>query len=159
MWGRAPLTKYVALKWAKGELLTHCILTLRIHLASTIPNVYTLLDEILLYSSDSRLVEQEIISSKGKGVCLILDALDEYIPAESGEGDLVYSVIRGRILQQATVLVTSWMSANTNELEEVFDVRYNLAGISESDIDLYIAKLPTKLQQDIMTVFNINYNV
>ena len=157
--GKTALTKYMALKWAKGELLTHCILTLQVPLMSTIPNVHTLLDEVLLYYSESHLVEQEIISSEGRGVCLIFDALDEYTPAESGKGDLVYSVIRGEFLQQATVLVTSRISANTNELEEVFNMRYNLTGFSRSDIDLYVAKLPTKLQQDITTVFNVNYNV
>ena len=157
--GKSALTNYMALKWAKGELLTHCILTLQVPLMSAITNVHALLDEVLPFYSDTHLVEQEIYSTEGRKVCLILDALDEYTPAEDEKRDLVYSVIRGKFLQQATILVTSRISAKTHKLEEAFDMRYNLTGFSRSDIDLYVAKLPTKLQQDILTVFNINYNV
>ena len=156
--GKSALTKHVALKWAKGELLTHCILALRISLASTIPNVHTLLDEVLPFHPDSHLVEKEICSSEGRGVCLILDALDEYTPADSNKGDLVYSIIRGQFLQEASVLVTSRMCAKLNELTEAFNMWYNLTELS-FDTGRYIAKLPPKLQQDIQTVFHLNYNV
>ena len=51
-------------------------------------------------------------------MCLILNALDEYTPAESGKGDLVYSVIIGVnffIKQLCSILIAhltnlcSWM--------------------------------------------------
>ena len=154
--GKSALTKYMALKWAKGELLPHCILTLRIPLAFTIPSVHTLLDEVLPYYPVPHLVEKEINSSEGRGVCLILDALDEYTPADGSKGDFIYSIIKGIFLQEATVLVTSRMCAKVNELTEAFNLWYNQTVFSSFDIDLYnIAELPPKLQQDIQTVFNV----
>ena len=157
--GKSILTRYMALKWAKGELLTNCLLAIRVPLMSTIPDVRTLLEKSLLYYPDSSLVQQEINRSKGEGVCFILDALDEYSPAEKGDNDLVYSLIRSETLQQATVLVTSRMFPKVNELKKVFKRRYEVIGFGKSDIDLFIEKLPFKLQLDISTVFKANYNV
>ena len=160
--GKSTLTRYMALKWAEGELLTHCDLAIRIPLTSTIPNLQTLLNKALPHYSDSDIyvVEQEIYRSKGRGVCLIIDALDEYTPAEKGKDDIVDSLLKREVLQKATVLVTSRMCPRVSGFEKAFNMRYDVIGFSGHDIQSYIDKLPSEqLQGEILKVFELNYNV
>ena len=158
--GKSTLTKYMALKWAEGELLTYCDLAILIPLMSTIPNLQALLNKALSSYSDLEQVERDINHSQGRGVCFILDALDEYTPAKRGKDDLVDSLLKREVLQQATVLVTSRMCARVNELKKAFKIRYNVIGFIEHDIFKYINKLQSKkLQEEILTVFEVNYNV
>ena len=154
--GKSTLTRYMALKWATGELLTHCILTFHIQLLSTIPNFCELFE-----GEPFTTVRKEIEENEGKGVCFILDALDEYVPAKKGKDDFVYDLLRRKTLVQSTVIVTSRNNSRVQELINVNTFSYmdEIDGFSTQSLMSYVDQLPEHLKSTVSSVFEININV
>ena len=159
--GKSTLTRYMALNWAEGELLTHCVLTIRSELFLTVSSLNQLLSKAYKDFTKTPQVETEIKDVEGKGVCFILDAFDEYIQADRGRDDFIDDLLKRESLQHATVIMTSRNCTKIDELinTKTFSTHYEVIEFSKSDIDRYVNQLPSKLKANISKVFDLNFHV
>lgn len=106
--GKTTLTWKVAQDWAKGKLFKKHELVVRVSLRDLLDEPDGVWQLLPLGSEQRRkAVEKELLDKNGKGTLLILDGWDELSFDQRKKGSLLYRLIRGDILSQCAVIVTS----------------------------------------------------
>ena len=159
--GKTVLVKEAAYKWAIGELLDDkrllIALFLRDHYIQSVRSLQDLLKELVQYDDEMfTQVNRFIIQNNGKGVAFLIDGFDEY-PAEFQNKSFIYQLICGRILQRATVVVTSRPNA-TSKLLNIVHKRVEILGFAEEQRNDYIkASLNKKAKRKTLEEYlNLN---
>lgn len=143
--GKSTLTRYTAKMWADKLTLVHCKLLLYVPLLTTIDTLdasikvhtYDVLDQ-----GTRLLVTEEISSSMGKGICLLLDSFDEYTPHRDKRMDYIFKVLEQNILTELTIIMTSRQEVVT-DIRKYFHPRVvEISGFNSEQIQSYITKLP-----------------
>ena len=140
--GKTTLLRHIAKQWAEGEYLQNFPLVVLVLLGHTPSSRITNLDNMLEYRShgypDTASVARELGRTGGKGICFLLDALDEYLPQE---GDFIHRLIKGQTLPDAAMIVTSRPNASY-DLQQHFTRKIEVVGFLENQIQQYISELP-----------------
>ena len=109
--GKTTMLRHIAKKWAEGKLLQSFQLVILIRLGHIPSSKITDLEDMLKYISpnhDTASVARELGRTGGKGICFLLDALDEYTPQIPKDHDYIYRLIKGAVsLPNASMIVTS----------------------------------------------------
>ena len=107
--GKTTLTWKVSQDWAKGELFKDCKMVIRVSLRdlpedpTSIWQLFPVIGSVELRQS----VEQQLLNTNGKDTVFILDGWDELSLNQRKRGSLLYQIVRGDILPQCTVIITS----------------------------------------------------
>ena len=107
--GKTTLSRYVSQKWAQGEMLQECWLVLLLHLRETVISKAQTIEEFF-YHDDKKLqdaVVAYIKETSGRGVLLIFDGFDELSLKERTQQSLFLDIIKGKVLCQSAVIITS----------------------------------------------------
>ena len=140
--GKTTLLRHIAKQWAEGEYLQNIPLVVLVPLGHTPSSRITNLDSMLEYHShgypDTANVARELGRTGGKGICFLLDALDEYLPQE---GDFIHRLIKSQTLPDAAVIVTSRPNASY-DLQQHFTRKIKVVGFLKHQIQQYISELP-----------------
>ena len=113
--GKSTFAWKACRKWAKGKILTEYELVILIRMRDESVRKATCLGDLIQYPRDPAIhqrVIEEMIVTGGKGVLLLLEGYDELPASLREEGSLFRNVIKGDILDEGTVVVTSrhWAS-------------------------------------------------
>ena len=107
--GKTTLTREISQKWAKDELLKEYWLVLLLHLRERDISEAKAIDDFF-YHDDTDLQHAMIKfvrERSGSGVLLIFDGFDELSFIERSEKSLFLDIIKGKILSECAVVVTS----------------------------------------------------
>lgn len=108
--GKTTLVHKVSQDWANGELHMQDIqLLFLVHLRHLLNDSNVTLHDIIKYCYPDESIADRIQRSSGKGLCFILDGLDEYTPNK--QNTFIYKLIQREILPMAVVIVASRPSA------------------------------------------------
>jgi len=140
--GKTTLLRHITQQWAEHKYLQNFPLVVLVPLGRTPGTRITNLESMLEYHShgypDTASVARELGLTGGKGICFLLDALDEYLPQE---GDFIYQLIKGQTLPDAAVIVTSRPTASYH-LRQHFKRKIEVVGFNKHQIQQYISALP-----------------
>ena len=158
--GKTVLVKEAAYKWAIGELLKDkrllIVLFLRDHYIQSVRSLQDLLKELVQHDDEMFThVNRFITQNNGKGVAFLIDGFDEY-PVELQNKSFIYQLICNRILQKATVVVTSRPNA-TSKLLNIVHKRIEILGFAEEQRNDYIkASLKKAKRKKLEEYLNLN---
>ena len=157
--GKTTLLRHIAKKWVEREYLQNFPLVVLVPLGHTPSSRITNLDNMLEYHShgypDTASVARELGRTGGKGICFLLDALDEYLPQE---GDFIHRLIKSQTLPDAAVTVTSRPNASY-DLQQHFTRKIKVVGFLKHQIQQYISELPPSSAVIISEYLNQHRNV
>ena len=149
--GKTTLVHKIARDWASGgDVLTNAklVFLIPLHVLDPEKSDHTLSDllkSILWNKSDLESVCRNVTELHGKGVCFILDGLDEYKQRDS-ESSVVYALTHNThkwYLPDAMVIMTSRPVATTDIRRECTITKYiEVIGFSKEQIHEYIDKFP-----------------
>ena len=121
--GKTTFSRFISSEWAKCKILQEYWLVLLLHLREKQISKATSIEEFF-YHDDHELqkeVVKFVLKQSGKGVLLILDGFDELSLQERNVKSLLLDVIKGCILRECAVIVTSrpYASRPVQELQSV----------------------------------------
>ena len=139
--GKTTLAHKVVKDWAQDLVLKGAELVYLISLRLLTSEHDSKLSSILnkFHYSEGNMLQQIIEEIYGKGVCFILDGLDEY-PPQSEENPLIYALLNKSYLPEAMVIVTSRpvsASAYKSSFKQI-----EVFGFSRKDIFEYVNSFP-----------------
>ena len=147
--GKTTLVHKVARDWATGEdVLTgaRMVFLIPLRVLHSKKNYHTLSVLLSLFywdKSELESVVDEIKRQYGKGVCFILDGLDEYQLDEDEEQSIINPLIFKTVLPHAMVIVVSRPAATADLKNELcFSRHIEVIGFSTNNIYEYINKFP-----------------
>ena len=142
--GKSTFAWKLCRKWSKGKILSQFKLVLLLRLRDKhVREAKTLYDLIYYHDSKKRtLFVEQIDVFNGKNVLLLFEGYDE-LPAQlqRDEESILFQIISGRCLPEATVLVTSRHSASGFLLEkykERISQHIEILGFTKTNIQTYI---------------------
>jgi len=159
--GKTTLLRHIAKEWAEGHFLQKFSLVILLPLGDIDSSRITDLESMLKYRSpdqDTASVVRELGRTSGKGICFLLDALNDYTPQTPENDDYVYKLIKGVVtLAKAAMIVTS----RVNDLisEQHFTRKIVVVGYSEHQIEQYINALPHHVANKLSKYLNFHTNV
>ena len=107
--GKTTLTRKACYEWASDQLLSQYYLVLLLSLRDT--HVFKVTSIDTLFNHEDNDIQQETIRyikrTNGKGVLLIFEGFDELSIEERNENSFILKVVKGEILSECSVLVTS----------------------------------------------------
>ena len=109
--------------WANGELLQEYWLVLLLHLRERTISKAQVIDDFFYH--DDQMVQNATITfikeTSGRGVLIIFDGFDELSLTQRQEQSLFLDIIKGRVLNECAVVITSrpYASRPVQELESV----------------------------------------
>ena len=143
--GKTTLVRKVVKDWVQGLVLKGAELVYLISLRSLtsehnkLPNI---LSPFHFQENTRQEVSDNIEKVDGKGVCFILDGLDEY-PPQNYEKSLISALINRSYLPEAMVVVTSRPAAASTYLPNMSSFKQiEVFGFSREDIFKYINNFP-----------------
>ena len=142
--GKTTLVHKVVKDWAQGLVLKGAQLVYLVSLRLLTSERNRKLSSILnqFHYSEGNVLQQNIEESYGKGVCFILDGLDEY-PPQSEENPLIYALLDMSYLPEAMVIVTSRPAAASAYLPNKSSFKQiEVFGFSRKDIFEYVDSFP-----------------
>ena len=142
--GKTTLVHKVVKDWVQGLVLKGAELVYVISLRLLISKRDSKLSSILnqFHYSEGNVLQQNIEEVDGKGVCFILDGLDEY-PPRSKEKCPIYALIDKSYLPEAMVIVTSRPAAASAYLPNKSSFKQiEVFGFSRKDIFEYVDSFP-----------------
>ena len=139
--GKTTLVHKVVKDWAQGLVLKGAELVYLISLRLLTLKHDSKLSSILnkFHYSEGNVLQQNIEEMSGKGVCFILDGLDEY-PPQSEENTLIYALLDKSYLPEAMVIVTSRPAAASAYKSSFKQIE--VFGFSRKDIFEYVNSFP-----------------
>ena len=139
--GKTTLAHKVVKDWAQGLVLKGAELVYLISLRLLTSERDSKLSSILnqFHYSEGNVLQQIIEEIYGKGVCFILDGLDEY-PPQSEENPLIYALLDKSYLPEAMVIVTSRPAAASAYKSSFKQIE--VFGFSRKDIFEYVDSFP-----------------
>ena len=143
--GKTTLVHKISQDWAQGKAILqgarHMFLVTLRHLnySKRDKSVSDIID--VFYDSEEikRVVENEIKMCRGRGVCFILDGLDEY--QNSNEESVISELINKKVLPSSVVIVASRPAA-TQSLRDKCARRTEVVGFTKDQIDTYVETYP-----------------
>ena len=146
--GKTTLTNRFSQDWGRGKLLNIKLIKLLflVHLRGFFNNPSITLRDILscYYTQESKHMVDQIIQfsvdHNGKGLCFVLDGLDEYNP-ESIRRTFIFKLIKRELLPKSIVIVASRPAA-TAKLRKIATKQIEVIGFLKSQIYEYIEKYP-----------------
>ena len=142
--GKTTLVHKVVKDWGQGLVLKGAELVYRISLRLLTSERDSKLSSILnkFHYSEGSVLQQNIEEINGKGVCFILDGLDEY-PPQSEENPLIYALLDKSYLPEAMVILTSRPAAASAYLPNKSSFKQiEVFGFSRTDIFEYVDCFP-----------------
>ena len=146
--GKTTLVHKIARDWASGgDILTNAklvfLVPLRILDHEKVGHTLSdLLESIYWNKSDLESECSKIIELTGKGVCFILDGLDEYKQRDS-KSSVVYALLHKRFIPDAMVIVASRPVATAGLRRNcVITKHIEVIGFSKNQIYEYIERFP-----------------
>lgn len=112
--GKTTLVHKITQDWAKGSKNGALRLVLLVSLRVLNKPNLDLIDILNLFK-DLKVSKQIIEARNGKGVCFILDGLDEFSPPD-GRYSLIYKLINRHYLTKCTIIVASRPAATEERL-------------------------------------------
>ena len=149
--GKTTLVHKVVKDWAQGLVLKGAEFVYLISLRPLTSEHDNKLSSILssFHFSGESVLQQNIEEVDGKGVCFILDGLDEYLP-RSKETSLIYALIDKSYLPEAMVIVTSRPAAASAYLPNKSSFKQiEVFGFSRKDIFEYVDSFPFSKSSNI----------
>ena len=143
--GKTTLVHKVAKDWAMNRSIlvgAKLVILVPLRLLSSSIGDTRLHDILKLYLLKKKIkkVKNHIEECMGKGVCFIIDGLDEF-QSRNDKGNSVYKLLRKRILPNAMVIVASRPVGVVN-LRRHSSKRVEVLGFSRKNIFEYIKKYP-----------------
>ena len=146
--GKTTLVHKIARDWASGgDILTNAkmVFLVPLRVLDHTKDSHTLSDILKLFyfdMSNINSVSNEINKLQGKGVCFILDGLDEYSICDS-RSSVVYALIQKRFFPAAMVIVTSRPVATADLRKDCTVIEHiEVLGFSKDQIYKYIDIFP-----------------
>ena len=139
--GKTTLVHKVVKDWVQGFVLKGAELVYLISLRQLTSEHDSKLSSILnkFHYSKGNMLQQNIEEVDGKGVCFILDGLDEYSP-QSKENPFIYALLDKSYLPDAMVIVTSRPAAASAYKSSFKQIE--VFGFSRKDIFEYVDSFP-----------------
>ena len=140
--GKTTLMHKLSQDWEKGEVLSSYLLFL-VHLRRFNNRSDVQLSNILqattlnFTNDDIKEMCKLIEKNSGKGVVFALDGLDEYSPKLGESGNFIYSLIEGKQLTNAVVIVASRPAA-TQQFRSEASKHVEVLGFLEPQIHEYV---------------------
>ena len=137
--GKTTLVHKLARDWAEGKILDGAEMVFQIFL-QVLRKDETLSDVLEMYYNDvdqCMTVVSSIEKSRGKGVCFILDGLDEYQPIDKTR-TVIYRLLSKRFLHSSMVIVASRPVGFITDLRQHSDKRIEIIGFSKEQIFEYL---------------------
>ena len=137
--GKTVLAKEIAFRWAKKELLQNIELALLIYLRDPRMREIKSVTQLLQLFTSTKIacdVADYIQECNGSGVAFVIDGFDEY-PSSLQHSSLIVDIIRGEILHNAMVVITSQPTA-TVSLHDHVDRRIDILGFAKEEREQYI---------------------
>ena len=140
--GKTTLVHKVIKDWAEGEVLTKAkyLFFVTLRLLNSEGRDETLSDLLeQFYSNDEELKTTRdcIEKNDGKGVCFVIDGLDEYQPQNKTKS-VIYKLLDKTSLPRAMIIVSSRPSATAILKKDVVTKRIEVFGFSKQQIFEYI---------------------
>ena len=154
--GKTTLVHKVVKDWAKGYVMctAELVFLIKLRLFNFEINDDILSDILTLYYHDKtalKIVSKTMEREQGKGVCFIIDGLDEYQP-QNKRKSVFYALLEKRYLPQAMVIVSSRPAAATASLrEKVVAKQIEVFGFTKKQIFDYIDSFPFSSSSGIGT--------
>ena len=163
--GKTTLLRHIAQQWAVGNFLQHFSLVLLFQLVHTPSSRITNLKSMLSYLFPDQdiasiaSIARELDSTRGEGICFLLDAIDEYTPQSPETEDYIYNLIKSDlkpILPKAAVIVTS---RGNHSITEKHLRKIIVHGFLEHQIKQYINALPPSNATFVSDYFDNHRNI
>ena len=171
--GKSTLCWQLCQSWLEGRLKYPWDLVVLVEVRDETTRNASSVYDLLYHPNDTirQSIALEVQKRKGEGLLIIFDGYDELSDYQRNELSVLEQILSDRLLQKATVLVTSRPIA-TGILPAKFkldlDQRIVISGFNESDIQSYITlacKENTKLLKALRTyvssrpfIFSVMYN-
>ena len=143
--GKTTLVHKFSQDWGWGKLqLNNIRLVFLVHLRGFFNNPDIMLRDIVkrYYMQESKHMVDKVIKysevHNGRGLCFILDGLDEYSPNSKSE-TFIFQLITRRLLPKSVVIVASRPAA-TAKLRNIATRQVEVIGFLKQQIDDYIEK-------------------
>ena len=141
--GKTTLVHKFSKDWGRGKLQFNIIrLVFLVHLRGFFNNPDIMLRDIVqqYYMQESKHMVDEVIKysevHNGRGLCFVLDGLDEYRPDSKNE-TFIFQLIKRQLLPKSIVIVASRPAA-TAKLRNIATRQVEVIGFLKQQIDDYI---------------------
>ena len=141
--GKSTLCWQLCRLWLKGKLQHEWDLVVLVEISDeAIRKVTSVYD--LLYHPDDKIrksLAQEIQKRGGEGLMVIFDGFNELSDDQRSEFSLVQRILSNRVLEKATIVVTSCPIAKNDfpyQFIQTLDEHIEIVGFNETDIQMYI---------------------
>ena len=121
--GKTTLSRNVSQKWAEGKILQEYWLVVLLHLRESEISKAQMVDDFFYH--DNKKLHDAVVTfikeTSGKGMLVIFDGFDELSLTERSKKSLFLDVIKGKVLSECAVVVTSrpYASRSVQELQSV----------------------------------------
>lgn len=121
--GKTTLSRFIVKKWAEGKVLQNFWLILLLHLREA--DISKAKEVGVFFSHYHAEIQEQVIrfvkERNGRGVLLFFDGFDELSLEERSEKSLVLDTVKGSVLRECAVIVTSrpYASQPVQELQSV----------------------------------------
>ena len=150
--GKTTLVNKLTQDWAQGKAILQgarhvFLITLRhLNYSKRDESVSDIIDIFYDCEEIRKVVENEIKKSRGRGVCFILDGLDEY--QNSIKESIVHQLINKKVLPSSMVIVASRPAA-TYFLRDECARRVEVVGFTKDQINTYVETYSFESLDDI----------
>ena len=144
--GKTVLAKEIAYCWATNEILPEIKIVFLLYLRD--PQLQKIIStkQLVEYMSMGCIDDQQItvitkylVNENGQQLCIVMDGFDEY-PSALQENSFFIDIIKGEILPEAIVVVTSRPTA-TVSLHDHVDRRIDILGLPQEERVKYISQV------------------
>ena len=139
--GKTTLSRKISHKWATNELLQGYWLVLLLHLRERSISKAQVVDE--LFYHDDQIVQNAVVTfvkeRSGRGLLVIFDGFDELSLNQRREQSLFLDIIKGNILRECAIVITSrpYASRSVQELQLV-NRHIEVLGFTNEQIGTFI---------------------
>ena len=140
--GKSTLLTKVSKDWAKGEILEDMNVVVLVRLRQFLGKQNITLEDIFgQYCANSRIVSSfidEVTKTGGKGVCLLLDGLDEYGHLRD-RNNFIRKLFDGHLLPNAAIIMASRPAGSTQIRNDLrLSKHVEIIGFLQKEITAYI---------------------
>ena len=142
--GKTVLTKEIAYRWAKDEILSGMRLFLLfirdpdLHHVNSIKELVNYLNNDCLSDSEAEVAVEELRKSSGSGIVFVIDGYDE-CPCDSELKVFVDKLAQKKCLPKCMVVITSRPTASLL-LRQLVDQRIEILGLAKKEQKQYISE-------------------
>ena len=166
--GKTTLVHKFSQDWGKGDIRLESVeLLFLVHLRAFFNDPDISLRKIIqrYYAKGSGYVDEIVkfaVDHNGKGLCFVLDGLDEYSP-KSLDNTFIFQLIKGELLPKAVVIVASRPAA-TAKLRRVATKRVEVLGFLKEQIYQYVenyifSEVDSSIRKDLHEYLDEHPNV